>query len=385
MLPLLGLISCEKQQNPVEMEYIAMNGRESSVVDIFDSIEVIALETSDSSLIGLRITKMEYFDGKLYILNQLTSGKNVLCFNESGDFLYRVGQLGKGPGEYMYIEDIMIDPTRSRIILTSDWGKWLYYDIKNGGFINDNKFEVFYNRQYFYLTDSQYIAYHDPEEPPLKIIFLEYNSNTMQVSQLSSSLSEPLGYLGNSPLAVHNKKAYYCSIQDTIYNITNIQNPNPCFYIDWGKDIGKIKKSLFATNKSNKEVILRKFNDQFFKKAKLKIIGSWYIGTKWIVFNILQSQSDHNMQDLRTSILFYNKETKKSYSSEKMDFYDLNFSNNTQVVGMSDEAVYLLLNNRYFEQDHRKAIKESSFSKENKEILLQQTEECNPLIIKIKL
>jgi hypothetical protein len=98
MLPLLGLISCEKQQNPVEMEYIAMNGRESSVVDIFDSVEVIALETSDSSLIGMRIIKMEYYDGKFYLLNQLTSGKNVLCFNESGDFLYRVGQFGKRSG-----------------------------------------------------------------------------------------------------------------------------------------------------------------------------------------------------------------------------------------------------------------------------------------------
>jgi hypothetical protein len=286
----------------------------------------------------------------------------------------------------LFIEDFIIDPTRSRIILISELGKCLYFDIKNGEFINDNKFEIFYNPQYFYLTDSKYIAYHDPEELPQKIIFLEYNSNTMQVSQLSSSLSEPIGNLGNSPLAVHNKNAYYCSIQDTIYNIMNIQNPNPCFYIDWGIDIGKIKKSIFAINNSNKEVILRKFNEHFFEKQKLKIIGSWYIGTKWIVFNILQS--DHNMQDLqdfRTSILFYNIETKKSYSSEKMDFYDLNFSNHTQAVGMSDEAVYLELNNRYFEQDHRKAIKESSFSKENKEILLQQTEECNPLIIKIKL
>jgi hypothetical protein len=78
-----------------EIEKIAFDNRK-----FIDSCEFVRLETSDESLFG-EITQLETFDGKFYIFDRQTMKLKV--FGHTGNFLYNIGKLGQGPGEYSAI------------------------------------------------------------------------------------------------------------------------------------------------------------------------------------------------------------------------------------------------------------------------------------------
>lgn len=67
-----------------------------SVFDLFDSIEVIPLETQKESLIAWGIPRI--YKNQIYILENRLS--IVLCFDLNGKFLFRIDNTGRGPSEY---------------------------------------------------------------------------------------------------------------------------------------------------------------------------------------------------------------------------------------------------------------------------------------------
>lgn len=67
-----------------------------------DSMEIIKLETSTDCLIS-DITKLEFKDDKIFILDR--DGKKMFVFSNKGKYLYNIGELGNGPGEYVDIWD----------------------------------------------------------------------------------------------------------------------------------------------------------------------------------------------------------------------------------------------------------------------------------------
>lgn len=113
----------------VEKEYII------NMSSYFDSMEIIPLETRKDVLLG-RISKIQEIDNHLFVLDKSIS-KSVLVFDKKGAFLFRIGKLGQGPGEYTSISDFSIDPT-NRIIYLLD--NRLYsvhkYALDNGKYLN---------------------------------------------------------------------------------------------------------------------------------------------------------------------------------------------------------------------------------------------------------
>ena len=80
--------------------------KQHNFYEIFDtsSIEYIQLESSQKSLIGE--TKRFYIIDDNFIF---ISNKKLVVFNQNGKFLYSIEKRGKGPGEYLTLDDVYID------------------------------------------------------------------------------------------------------------------------------------------------------------------------------------------------------------------------------------------------------------------------------------
>lgn len=64
----------------------------------------------------------------------------MVCYDINGKFLWKINALGAGPGEYVGINDFMVNPDEEEIILYDNLGqKLLYYSIQNGEFIRSER------------------------------------------------------------------------------------------------------------------------------------------------------------------------------------------------------------------------------------------------------
>ena len=147
---------------------VSLEDTNTSLYDIFEKIEIIPLETADSSLLK-GIQKVKYFDSKYYVLDGEMS--RILFFDDNGKFINKIDAKGNGPGEYQDINDFNIDETSRQIeiLATIDI---LNYDL-NGTYIN--KFTTppsnWQHRNIEHLDEQNYVLYCSatPGDPILKI------------------------------------------------------------------------------------------------------------------------------------------------------------------------------------------------------------------------
>ena len=85
---------------------------------------IVKLETSDSILTG-DISDIEFHENNIIILDK--KNNTVQIFNQKGEFIHQLSNLGRGPGEYLYLNDIA---TNSKGIYLLDYTqqKILHYD-----------------------------------------------------------------------------------------------------------------------------------------------------------------------------------------------------------------------------------------------------------------
>ena len=112
-----------------------------SVLNLFDRIELIPLETSNSSLLSF-IDKLICYNDVLYIHDY--SEKQILAFGPDGKFLYKINNRGQGPGEYLHISDFDINKEESKMLIVDPVRNELHeYDL-TGKFLNKIKLPVIY-------------------------------------------------------------------------------------------------------------------------------------------------------------------------------------------------------------------------------------------------
>lgn len=103
--------------------------------DFFKNPQSIILETNEKSLIG-NIKQIHIDDHHIIILDD-SKNLNVLVFNLDGTFSHKIGELGRGAGEYTSISDFTIDKKKDEIyLLDSEDAKVKKYNLSTGKFIN---------------------------------------------------------------------------------------------------------------------------------------------------------------------------------------------------------------------------------------------------------
>lgn len=105
---------------------------------LFKNIKTIILENHNDALIG-NVDKMYVYGDSIIILDKRIA-KGIFIFNKRGEFLKRVGDVGKGPGEYHTPQDFTLNElTKELYVLDSHMDKINTYNLNTGDFIASTK------------------------------------------------------------------------------------------------------------------------------------------------------------------------------------------------------------------------------------------------------
>jgi hypothetical protein len=104
-----------------------------SIQDILDSVEFVALEAHPEGLFK-KADKLIAHDNKFFIFDML--GQNqVFVFDNVGNFLYKIGKRGSGPGEYIGIRNFAID--ENFIYFIDNYTSRMFkYNISDGTYVD---------------------------------------------------------------------------------------------------------------------------------------------------------------------------------------------------------------------------------------------------------
>ena len=122
--------------------------------EFVDSINITPLETNNDHLIG-HIDKLICHDNRLFILDR-SLAQSLFCFDLNGNIIFKINNVGKGPGEYSALKDFSIDKDNNRIVLYDlHQQKYLYYTL-DGVFVKEVKVNLYFtkfaiNGEYHYI------------------------------------------------------------------------------------------------------------------------------------------------------------------------------------------------------------------------------------------
>ena len=138
----LFLAGCGNQSKPVsvEQEIITPLSAGNAVNDLLpyiDSVEVVPLETTGKALIGLV--------GKILLLPNgnvlIKSTASMFMFSPEGKFLFQIGKNGRGPEEYLTIDDVCLSQDARELWILGG-GEIVKYSTETGQFIRKTTLEL---------------------------------------------------------------------------------------------------------------------------------------------------------------------------------------------------------------------------------------------------
>lgn len=219
VLTLLILFSCSGKQKKESsgFDIDPEQKTEKGLSDYFSSIEVIPLETSDSSIMAAA-DKLIYCRGKYYLLD-VRSIEGVLIFDKDGKFLNKLVRMGRGPQEYYTANDFVVDPSNGDIsIMSSIGGTVLVYD---STLTFRERYSINYQATHsFFPINDNTTAFYTGNEGKLFIYNRKNNSIEYEYLVSTESLELTIYKSSLSPFSVYNDTVQFlASAQKKVYNI----------------------------------------------------------------------------------------------------------------------------------------------------------------------
>ncbi|MDR1170353.1 MAG: 6-bladed beta-propeller [Prevotellaceae bacterium] len=376
-------ISCCHEKVKIDIEIIqAKTFVKENVLNLFDEVKVVDLETTNSSLVGLYIDRIEIYGYKIFALNSLQSHNNILCFDFSGKYLFGIDRIGQGPGEYTSLYDFLIDKNLHHLVLHSDDRKFLHFDMQ-GNFLyevkSDNNYSAIYS---IYLNDSTYLAFNEATfQPDLKESLIYIDSKTMNIRHKSNDINEYFYSAGNKPLCINNDKILCLASSDTIYDISDMHGTYAKYFVYYTNIQIKEKERMCRNIDKMEHEELINFNQESYGKGESMWISAMYETNKYLVFSCMKAIP--NTDNSINYALFYDKVNKKTYNSENIDFDGFRVKD-FSVTGVADGALYCVLSMEITDSDKEKIKNSSVFSEIDRKKLIEHQDEDNPLILILK-
>lgn len=244
---ILLISSCNKSNNVNinnrilnPLENIQINPYEFSNMDlseIIDSLSYVPLETTDESYIGT-IDKLIEFNNRIYILDKMSNG--IFCFSNAGKFVFKIQRIGKGPGEYIKLYDMEINPFEENLeVLDRSLRKIISFDLKGNyleefrvNYMASNLMIVTKNNRFIYTRGADYLQ--GKEDLNYNLLHISKDGNL--IGKFCENDGENHAMYQKSLLSrISDTSALFkYGNNDTIYQIIN-DNVYSRYFIDFGK------------------------------------------------------------------------------------------------------------------------------------------------------
>ena len=128
-------------KNMYLVNFDTINNKENTIPlsTIFDSVRVVILDNKEV-LIG-DINRIQSHQNKIFVLDSYVA-KGVFEFDQEGNYIRKIGNIGSGPGEYASCSDFIINERLGEIyIYDSRYGCINRYDLQTGIYKSSLKIE----------------------------------------------------------------------------------------------------------------------------------------------------------------------------------------------------------------------------------------------------
>jgi hypothetical protein len=315
-LTIFMLVGCSRPR--IQTEEIGLIDISKSLVEgemvllssVAESIKYIELQSDSNCLLGtieIPIEDIVVHDNRIYIADQ----SKVLAFDMSGKFLTQIGSQGRGPGEYMYPDDIAVLQESEMIAVFSEPSKKVYLYTLDGVFQKDidinflpTRMISFMNMLIFvsppgrrHLTDYFTLTIIDEDgEIKNRLLVRENEKEIDEKNEIALRSSAGQVYLMDSSLYYYEK--YY----DTIWRVSSDFIVDSKTHFSFGNDRHSID-DVIVMNPNNKNAS----TSQILSDAMSFVIPQWYIDSPNYTFFRIMNKGKLNH-------IIYNKTTKDSKS-----------------------------------------------------------------------
>lgn len=331
---ILLLIACKSKttnkDNNVTIENISISNSSKLGYSIVDTVTYIPLVENDNFLFS-SISKLIIKEDKILILDLLGSN-SLLCFDNLGTFLFKVGRQGAGPGEYTKLWDF--DVSNSNIYLY-DRGKkqMLIYDL-DGNFVKTKK-SGFRGDSFKLLNNNDFIFSLAKEGKEGPLLVLTDNNLKIKKTYLSySSENNDDKFNYNLFQTTGNIFLYNKSVNDTVYSF-NMEN-------------GEMGKALVFD--FGKRTVPDELKNSYDKLSEVRGLHNYiyFFETPIIVKNILIGQI-FNGKNKGTLIYDMNNHNCEIHDwlPGKLDYKHIFLpisTNENQIIGWMDYEIFESLN-----------------------------------------
>ena len=210
--------------------------------DIADSLSYIKLATDTSNLIGV-IDKIIPLKDRILIVDKDIT-QTIYIFDKSGKFIRKINKKGRGPGEYLSLNDVAVDVSNKRLIVHDDMAQKISIFTYEGEFIEKIRLD-FITTSIAYLGNNRLACYCDyinnpnysiRSKSPNLILFYLQTRKTQSKLFFNSTINR-LGITG----LINNLSSTYSNdtvhlimpLNDTVYSICN-NKVQPEYYVDLG-------------------------------------------------------------------------------------------------------------------------------------------------------
>ena len=241
------MLSYESEITKINIDLDSKSQSSLALNDIIESIEYIPLETKDECIIGTisRNFHFEISDG--YILVQCSKAGRYYLFNRKGRFVAQIGNIGEGPGEYLFTTNpYFIDEENKQIVLFAiNPDRYIYYDmtgkhIKTVHSENKDISERTGGRTKKLYDEGLLLMIPNLGDVPFSYTILDDNFNTVaqhvkpvqytRNPNFMVSTGEPFSYyIYGNKMHVRNN-----NLNDTLYFFANSQRIIPKYTINAG-------------------------------------------------------------------------------------------------------------------------------------------------------
>ncbi len=150
------IIGCKKSNTTTEIKHAVVNWTQSKspiLSDYVSHVSYIPLETLDSCLIG-EVKKIIKQNDRYYLLD---NNQMLFTFDQNGLFISKIGNRGRGPGEYNDITDFDIDNESNAYLWDNSKRKMQIFSTK-GKRIKEIQFDINFTN-FRLISDHQILAY----------------------------------------------------------------------------------------------------------------------------------------------------------------------------------------------------------------------------------
>ncbi|MDD4819406.1 MAG: 6-bladed beta-propeller [Flavobacteriales bacterium] len=388
--------------------------KDKDISDIMDTsfFKVVALQTSQESLVGGKIKGIFYRNDKLYIWEEQTN--SLFMFDSNGKYLNKIHSVGEGPNDYRAMSSVRM--TKDRIYVFDKGGsKILYYDVDCNLLgtisVKDVLKKVFNTNEVFVINDRLYFAdqllneskakYGDPYKLcSMDMVSGGFNKYLPYNTQDAPSYNF---YLRDQQYSIINDSVrLMCCKTDTVYVATK-DNVSAEYILDFGDK--SLPKNMIQEN-SIKEI---KTNPQY--NRYVYDITNMMDTDRYLIFRLtygsmpkidhkaltesLKKDRKGTMENLRNRntnfyYVFYDKNTGNTIVAN--DMIMSNFGDNRSFISFSDGSYIFNIENIHSAFFNKEGKKESASIPQNKayqnalnEVYSSITPQSNPIIHIYKL